>query len=277
MGYLDNSRPDCFAEIVVDRKRRAGVGLVVLGLAVLMLPASAQAQSCNPEGTACIDTAGPLMPAQTIQFRVEAGATRVAAHFAQGGTPLRSAVKLIEVVASGPPGGFDSHQGVLPGETDRACFLEGGCSEPEAFGDTPTRIDVRFESPSTGAYGTFHRADYDTVAPTVNLSAHVHTPAPREVVGQFAFEARREVRATVELVLSGKREHSKKGWRPFDRESIDEVVGPGPREMRTPPLRRRCPRRFDKCRADVEAEVLTEAAGYWWGSGETGARLRRIR
>jgi hypothetical protein len=258
-------------------RRRAGVGLVLVGVVAFGLAGSAQAQSCNPEGTACIDTAGPLRPAQVIQFRVEAGATLVAADFAQPSIQVHGAVKQVSLVASGSPGGLDIYQGIVPGERDRLCSLEGGCLPRQPLGDAPTTIHVDFQSPSTGSYGVFHEAEYETVGPTSNRSAHVLTPAPGEVVGQFAFEARREVRATVELVLSGKREHSDKGWRQFDRESIDEVVGPGPQEMLTPPLRRRCPRRFDKCRADVEAEVLTEAAGYWWGSGVAGARLRRLR
>jgi hypothetical protein len=258
-------------------RRKRGISALSAVLCAWLASATlASAQSCNAEGTACIDTAGPLRPAQVIQFRVEAGATLVAADFAQPSIQVHGAVKQVSLVASGSPGGLDTYQGIVPGERDRLCSLGGGCLPRQPLGDAPTTIHVDFQSPSTGS-DVFHEAEYETVGPTSKRSAHVLTRAPGEVVGQFAFEARREVRVTVDLVLSGKRKHSEKGWREFDRESIDEVVGPGLQELLTPPLRRRCPRRFDKCRADVEAEVLTEAAGYWWGSGVARARLRRLR
>jgi hypothetical protein len=240
----------------------------------------AQAQSCNAEGTACIDTAGLLMPAQVIEFRVEAGATLVSASFAQEAPGFaHGGIRGVTLLQAGPPGGHDVYQAVLPGEGDAVRLFGGSYFPARPFGDVPTNIRLVFRSPSTPYTGdlTSHHADYDTVAPTVNRAASIEAGTTGQLAGRFTFEARREVRVVVTLVLSGKRRHSGKGWREFATASADEIVGTGSQAIQTDPLARKCPRRFDRCKAKVQGQIRTYAAGEWWPSGDVGARLKPVR
>lgn len=255
--------------------------LVVLGLMGLVLPARAHAQSCNPEGTACIDTAAPLMPAQVIDFRVEAGATRVLAKFSQfddAGMVIHSHVTLSdpELVSAGPPGGQDAYRTVLFGKTPPSCVEHGGCIPGKPVVDGRTIIEVRYKSPTTGQLGTFHEAEYEAIAPVAALSASILTPG-KQLVAQLSFEARREVRVTATVTLSGKRSRSGKSWRRFASESSDEIVGTGTHQFQMPSRKRKCPRRYDKCKANLKGGIFTEAAGFWWSSGDAAAKLKPLR
>lgn len=257
---------------------RGSIALVALAATIgigACHPEAAGAQSCNQAGTACVDTAGPLMPAQLIEFRVEAGATRVLAAFSQvdeQGSAFGDALTGPELVLAGPPGGHDAYRAVLPAESGPDCGF-AGCIPPRPLVDGRMIIEVRYKSPTTGDYGIFHEAEYESIAATVGRSALILTPG-QQLVGQLSFEARREVRATVTLTLSGKRTGSGKGWRQFASESADVIVGTGDHQTQTPSLKTKCPRRYDKCKANVKGGIFTQAAGRWWPSGDAAAKLK---
>lgn len=242
------------------------VAVAAAGAVLAVSAAPAHAQACNPEGTACIDTAGPLMPAQVIEFRVEAGATGVRLRVSQLAQSARA--KRFKLVSLGPPGGFDTYQGVMPGEGD----CGAGCSEPVPFGDGTTTVHVSYDEPTTGKIQS-REVDYQVIAPVGEPAASILTSAD-DVVGELSFEARREVRGTLTLALSGKRVGSNRGWRRFAEISAEQIVGVGINGIHTPPLSRRCPGRYEKCKATVRAEFFTEAAGEWWPSGDTETKLK---
>jgi hypothetical protein len=247
------------------------VAVAAAGAVPAVSAAPAHAQACNPEGTACIDTAGPLMPAQVIEFRVEAGATGVRSLVSQ---PAKSALaRRFRLVSLGPPGGLDTYQGVMPGQSDPIC--SPGCTEPVPFADGTTTVNVSYDQPTTGKV-QLHKVEYQTIAPVGELAASILT-GTGDVVGELSFEARREVRGALTLALSGKRVGSNRGWRRFAETSADQIVGIGTHAIHTPPLSRRCPARYDKCKANVSAGVLTEAAGEWWRSSDTSAKLKPLR
>lgn len=247
------------------------VAVAAAGAVLAVSAAPAHAQACNPEGTACVDTEGPLMPAQVFEFRVGAGATGVRSAVSQ---PARSArAKRFKLVSLGPPGGFDTYQGVMPGESDRVC--SPGCSEPVPFADGTTTVHVSYDEPTTGKI-QLHKVEYQAIAPVGEPVALILSDAD-DVVGELSFEARREVRGTLTLALSGKRVGSNRGWRRFAEISAEQIVGVGTHAIHTPPLSRRCPARYDKCKANVSAGVLTEAAGEWWRSGDSSAKLKPLR
>lgn len=279
MTARDLLRADGRGEMRRNRARRYSLFVTALGATIgisLCMSPIAAAQSCNQSDTACIDTPGPLMPAQVIDFRVEAGATNVASAFfqVQDGQAVGSGyLKEQEPASTGSPGGHDAYRAVLPGLTDRITWPGEPPVPQKPLIDGPIVIDVRYRSPTTGEFKVAHEAEYEVIAPTTTLSASIVAPS-QQLLGQLSFEARREVRVTATLTLSGKKSGSGKGWRKFASAAADEIVATGPQEVQTPPRKRKCPRRYDKCKANLEGGIFTEAAGRWWSSGDAAAKLK---
>jgi hypothetical protein len=239
------------------RRRRAGVGLVVLGLLGLVLPASAQAQSCNADGTACIDTPGPLAPPQVIEFRIEPepNPNYVNLRYVQPRTGASGLVDA-ELVTAGPPGGLDSYRAVLPAAGTFYCTQF--CSDQIPFSDAPITIEIHAQRPPAVAPATLHSAQYDLIAPVVNMSAEIVRLGPDQLQGRFASEPRREIEVDFSLFLHGRRKPPGEGYKSLGGIlSTNHAVG-SDGAASSPVVSGKCPRRFKKCRAYLVVTVTAD-------------------
>jgi hypothetical protein len=253
----------------------AGVRLAASAVAasalLLLVASSASAQFCSGSEAPCIETQGPIVPAQPISFRLPAGAYRGDAYILQG-QPDGRVVRSPLVREEGPishQDGYDRHVALFPAIVFEPC--PDICTGPILDGRTSIHVEYRLDP---GSPRLEFQAETDVIAPTANRSATI-VKDQGTFAGKLSFEARREVRVRMLLELRGKRTGPQKKWKDLAKVAADDiVVGAGSHAIPGPTLSRRCPERFSKCSVGFAAFIDTEAFGRWHPAASESSRIR---